>query len=586
MEILKYGLDSRIVGSETSAEIKLRSSAFDFARYRGDMDMMKKKLAELKSPCYRIKKYEPYFRAYSKYLRDIMQEGDIELAKQKAEWLKEEAERVDFPRGFIFYNRILADIYSSSENYEGAIEVYRNLLKSSHLVKSERYEIFSSLFDNYYSKKDYGNALKAQDSAFALLNSTSYDITDKDKNQYIKNELNYCNIYYATGDMKSFTKHLDKARKIFSEDVYYLYTVDYYKNLSQYFSYHKIKDSSLYYINRALEICNKVPKITDLLKTRINLTKAGLLSELGEKEKAAYLYESTISSGDSVINSIKVKQIEYIRNNYTSNYQSLKMERLARNISIIIIIITVILTLLLAFLAVHAARYRRSLKRDEKSSRESANFARRADKMKEIFLKGIISEIKPPLDEISALSGVLADNTALPAAQKNEYSEKITSNTKKLMDTVNEILNFSRLEAGISKFDIREYNAVQLCRSAVTLIHSRENNHSIITLTSDSSSAGVKVDYQYFRKMLYNILLSPVGSMKDFDIKFETKTYIKAGYILFIIKGSPLTSPEEQTESNHNIIHKINELIAKNFGGTYTIDPDTSEIRISFPIEN
>ena len=102
------------------------------------------------------------------------------------------------------------------------------------------------------------------------------------------------------------------------------------------------------------------------------------------------------------------------------------------------------------------------LRKDEAETRAVSELARKANHMKDI-----VDDIKIPLDSVVHLSKLLSvERDTLSTEQRTEYSSSITVNAEKLITLVNNVLDLSRLESGMMRFDVQSYDVVQLCRDA------------------------------------------------------------------------------------------------------------------------
>ena len=133
----------------------------------------------------------------------------------------------------------------------------------------------------------------------------------------------------------------------------------------------------------------------------------------------------------------------------------------------------VLLIIILVF-TVRTLYFRSLLRKDEAETRAVSELARKANHMKDIFLKNIVDDIKIPLDSVVHLSKLLSvERDTLSTEQRTEYSSSITVNAEKLITLVNNVLDLSRLESGMMRFDVQSYDVVQLCRDAVYMAGSR-----------------------------------------------------------------------------------------------------------------
>lgn len=61
----------------------------------------------------------------------------------------------------------------------------------------------------------------------------------------------------------------------------------------------------------------------------------------------------------------------------------------------------------------------------------------------------------------------MATDSEINEETRREYSNIIQHNTDKLMRLVNDVLNLSRLEANMMKYQLIDYDIVQICNNAI-----------------------------------------------------------------------------------------------------------------------
>lgn len=94
--------------------------------------------------------------------------------------------------------------------------------------------------------------------------------------------------------------------------------------------------------------------------------------------------------------------------------------------------------------------------------------AETSDKLKSAFLANMSHEIRTPLNAIVGFSQLIAetDNHEERAA----YYSIVEENSEHLLQLVNEILDLSKIEAGMTAFDIRPVSMHSICRSVYDMM--------------------------------------------------------------------------------------------------------------------
>jgi len=94
-----------------------------------------------------------------------------------------------------------------------------------------------------------------------------------------------------------------------------------------------------------------------------------------------------------------------------------------------------------------------------------------ADRLKTSFITNMSHELRTPLSSVIALSGVLCRSLAKQIPEEeHRYLEVIERNGRQLLTVVNDILDFSRVDAGYEEIDISQFDLSNLVTEVVSII--------------------------------------------------------------------------------------------------------------------
>lgn len=88
---------------------------------------------------------------------------------------------------------------------------------------------------------------------------------------------------------------------------------------------------------------------------------------------------------------------------------------------------------------------------------EAKNKAEENNKLKTHFLANMSHEIRTPINGILGFLDLIKDNS-LTESERNDYVDIITKSSIRLLDSINDIIEMSKIEAGIVKLDLEELN--------------------------------------------------------------------------------------------------------------------------------
>lgn len=105
------------------------------------------------------------------------------------------------------------------------------------------------------------------------------------------------------------------------------------------------------------------------------------------------------------------------------------------------------------------------MKRSLAAAKEKAETS---DKLKSAFLANMSHEIRTPLNAIVGFSQLIAECSN--AEERLEYYHIVESSSEHLLGLVNEILDLSKIEAGMSKFDIKPISMDEVCHKVYDML--------------------------------------------------------------------------------------------------------------------
>ena len=192
--------------------------------------------------------------------------------------------------------------------------------------------------------------------------------------------------------------------------------------------------------------------------------------------------------------------------------------------------------------------------------------------------------IRVPLHSVVGFSQILATDDTLTEEQRTEYGTIVQHNTEKLLFLVNSILDLSRLEAGMTKWQLTETDLVQVCRdalSSVRLAHLRWQMEVHIPDTAFVLQTDATRLMQVIVSMLAGVVTTPLRDDEQVSLHLS----VAGRFLQGIVEHSPLADPARQTQESR-LRHDINRLTLQRFGGSYQVDEEQGSIRFSVGVKN
>ena len=251
------------------------------------------------------------------------------------------------------------------------------------------------------------------------------------------------------------------------------------------------------------------------------------------------------------LNKDKIEQIkEIIKVHKIYNISLARHNKLLGNISILTLNKSIIKFKHIIETFVHqvsVALHRSQLEYELKKSKEKAE---ESDQLKTAFLANMSHEIRTPMNGILGFAEMLNDDT-LTAGNKKKYLDIINSNGKMLVNLIDDIIDFAKIEAGQIKVVNQDFslNALlsQVHSSFLSESLKKEKSNVKLRLRKafPNENCFIKSDPNRLRQVLINL----IGNA----FKFTSDGFIEFGYDLnkenmleFYVTDSGIGIPEEK----------------------------------------
>ncbi len=164
---------------------------------------------------------------------------------------------------------------------------------------------------------------------------------------------------------------------------------------------------------------------------------------------------------------------------------------------------------------------RRKIEMELKKAKE---IAEEANRVKSFFVSNVSHEIRTPLNAIVGLTDLILDGGNLSAEQM-KYMESIKFSSDHLLGVINDVLDFSKLEAGKVSLEEIDFDVVTLVSECVKTIDfkAKEKNIEINTEIDSNLPAVLKGDPSRLRQILLNLLSNAVKFTEEGHIDVQVK---------------------------------------------------------------
>ena len=185
--------------------------------------------------------------------------------------------------------------------------------------------------------------------------------------------------------------------------------------------------------------------------------------------------------------------------------------------------------------------------------------AETSDQLKSAFLANMSHEIRTPLNAIVGFSSLLAETDE--AELRHVYMSLAQENNELLLNLISDILDISKIEAGMIDLVMGRVDVPQLCREVIATF-SHKKRDSAVELRFDENSPQIVIDADKNRivQVLSNFLTNA--------LKFTTKGSITLSYSLedesqvrFCVTDTGKGIPDEQKHEIFNRFVKLDSFV-------------------------
>ncbi|NOX19015.1 MAG: response regulator [Chlorobi bacterium] len=189
-------------------------------------------------------------------------------------------------------------------------------------------------------------------------------------------------------------------------------------------------------------------------------------------------------------------------------------------------------------------------------------------RVKSQFLANMSHELRTPLSSILGLSElVMNDRATLPKTR--ERMSVVLRNGNKLLSLINNILEFSKSDAGAEKLNVNEFLLSDFISELQTFIKplAAEKDLDFIVDTIKQQDVVLKTDKSKMERIFINLLGNAVKFTNEGFVQFKVE-FIGDDGILFSIKDTGIGIPETERENIFEEFRQVNNETTRENGGT------------------
>ncbi|MBC7417303.1 MAG: hybrid sensor histidine kinase/response regulator, partial [Pedobacter sp.] len=212
----------------------------------------------------------------------------------------------------------------------------------------------------------------------------------------------------------------------------------------------------------------------------------------------------------------------------------------------------------------------RLLKRKEQRTQELAlQKSEEMNNVKSYFLSNMSHELRTPLNAILGLSAIMAKENSDPSLKRNYESIKYAS--EGLISSVNDILDFSRMEEGLLKLDHWEFNPNEVFAKFVNSSEIQCTDKKLIFEANIALNDNTIImgDAIRLEQIIHNLLGNAIKFTNSGKVRLNVTSIIDGDHLNLkvVVEDTGIGIPEKKLETIFDIFSQINFDNKRKHGG-------------------
>ncbi|MFO7573751.1 MAG: PAS domain S-box protein [Bacteroidales bacterium] len=194
--------------------------------------------------------------------------------------------------------------------------------------------------------------------------------------------------------------------------------------------------------------------------------------------------------------------------------------------------------------------------------------AQESDRLKSAFLANMSHEIRTPMNGILGFTGLLKESN-LSGDKQQEYIGIIEKSGARLLDIINDIIDISKVEAGITEINITDTNINEQIEYIYNFFKPLAEEKGLkISCTGmlSESDALIRTDKEKIYAVLTNLINNAIKFTNTGTVKFGCIN--KGNWLEFFVSDTGIGVPDSQKELIFERFRQGTESLSRNYEGT------------------
>lgn len=200
--------------------------------------------------------------------------------------------------------------------------------------------------------------------------------------------------------------------------------------------------------------------------------------------------------------------------------------------------------------------------------------AQQANRAKTDFLAVMSHEIRTPLNGIQGLAALLLET---PLSEKqHQYASDLKSSASILATVINDVLDLSKIESGMSEVDVTEFDLNVMLNELITLLgtNASSNNTCLVYTSKNLESVAVTSDITKLRQIIINLVSNAIKFTHKGTVRITAKLKqpstetVGENRLVIAVKDSGIGIEPDRLEHIFDKFTQSDSSITREYGGT------------------